>query len=156
MHTSQKGIGLIKKHEGCKLSAYLCPAGKLTIGYGHTGKIPAVIARSANDEAISLNTVITQAQADELFKNDLKRFEKAVNDLVKVPLNQNQFSALVSFTFNLGAGKLSKSTLLKLLNQGKYQEASKEFEKWVFSKGKKLNGLVKRRKEERELFNGKL
>jgi len=139
MNIPQKGIDLIKKYEGCKLSAYKCPAGVWTIGIGHTA-------------GVKQGDKITQAQADELFKNDLKRFEKGINSLVKVSLNENQFSALVSLTFNIGIGNFSKSTLLKLLNHGKYQEASKEFEKWVFSKGKKLNGLIKRRKEEKELF----
>lgn len=148
MQISQKGINLIKKYEGCHLSAYLCPAGKWTIGYGHIGTIS-----ESGILSVTENTKIAQEQADKLFKSDLKAFEKCINTLVKVKLNQNQFDALVSFTYNEGCANLKKSTLLKLLNQGKYQEASEQLDRWVYCRGKKLNGLIKRRQEERKLFN---
>lgn len=139
MKTSQKGIDLIKQFEGCRLSAYKCPAGVWTIGYGHTYGVKA-------------GQKISQKQADEFLKEDLKSFEAAVNKYVKVSLTQNQFDALVSFSFNVGSEALRTSTLLRLLNQGKYEEAAEQFDRWVFVSFKKLDGLVRRRKAEKELF----
>ena len=140
MNISQKGIDLIKKFEGCCLAAYKCPAGVLTIGYGHTGS------------GVNVGLRITQEQADKLLKSDLVIHSNNVSRLVKVPLNQNQFDALVSFEYNIGYGNFSKSTLLRLLNQKKYEEAAEQFDKWVFAKKRKLAGLVKRRSAEKELF----
>lgn len=139
MKTSSNGIELIKKYEGFRANAYKCPAGKWTIGYGHT--------RTA-----SIGQTITEIDAEELLKSDLGVSEWAVNHYVKVPLNQNQFDALVSFVFNVGYGNFKKSTLLKLLNQGNYEVARKEFYKWRKGGGKVLPGLVKRRAAEAELF----
>ena len=96
---------------------------------------------------------ITQAQADQYIANDVATFERAVNMLVNVPLNQNQFDALVSFTYNLGATNLSASTLLKKLNSKDYNGAAGEFQKWNKAGGKVMTGLVRRRKAEMELFN---
>ena len=95
---------------------------------------------------------ITKAQALDYLKQDLSVFEKAVTNYVKVPLNQNQFDALVSFSFNCGDGALKTSTLLQKLNSSDYNGAANEFLKWNKSNGKVLNGLVKRREEEKELF----
>ena len=92
MNTSEKGKNLIKNYEGLRLKAYRCPSNKLTIGYGHTANVKE-------------NDVITKEQAENYLTQDLKRFENAVNRLVKVSLTQNQFDALVSFAFNLGAGE---------------------------------------------------
>lgn len=139
MKTSQKGIDLIKQFEGCRLSAYKCPANVWTIGYGHT-------------YGVKEGQTISQKQADKFLKDDLKSFEAAVTNYVKVPLSQNQFDALVSFSFNVGSEALRTSTLLKLLNQGKYSEAAEQFDRWVYASGKKLAGLVRRRKAEKELF----
>lgn len=139
MKTDKKGIELIKEFEGCKLKAYQDSVGVWTIGYGHT-------------KGVKKGDVITQEQADEFLIDDLEDAENAVNRLVKVALNQDQYDALVSFTFNLGAGNFQSSTLLKLLNQGKYSEASEQFTRWVFAGGKKLNGLVRRREAEQKLF----
>jgi GH24 family phage-related lysozyme (muramidase) len=96
--------------------------------------------------------VISKAQAEALLKKDLLRFEQAVRSLVKVPLNSNQFSALVSFTFNVGSGALAQSTLLSLLNQKDYQGAADQFSRWVYGDGRVLPGLVTRRNAERDLF----
>lgn len=106
MNLSDKGKQLIKKYEGCRLKAYKCPRGVWTIGYGHTNNVRP-------------DDVITQDEANELFKRDVKIFENTINRLVKAKLNQNQFDALVSFTFNLGYGDkgLGGSTLLRLLNR---------------------------------------
>lgn len=139
MQLSEKGKTLIKKYEGLKLSAYKCPAGVWTIGYGHTAGVYA-------------GQKITQKQADEIFDKDIKQFEDAVNSLVKVPLKQGQFDALVSFVYNVGKTAFANSTLLKMLNSGNYSGAGEQFNRWVFAGGKKLVGLVKRREEEKELF----
>ena len=139
MQLSEKGKTLIKKYEGLKLSAYKCPAGVWTIGYGHTAGVFA-------------GQKITQKQADEIFDKDIKQFEKIVLELCKVPLKQGQFDALVSFVYNVGKTAFVNSTLLKLLNQKKYTAAANQFTRWVYANGKKLQGLVKRREEEKELF----
>lgn len=144
MKTSSSGHALIRQFEGDKLQAYICPAGVLTIGVGHTGS------------DVKPGMKITQAQSDALLTADLAKFEAAVLRLVKVPLTQNQFDALVSFAFNLGAGALGGSTLLKLLNSGRYSEAAAQFSKWdkATVNGKKvaLPGLTKRRAAEAALF----
>lgn len=140
MKTSSTGRALIRQFEGDQLKAYLCPAGALTIGVGHTGS------------DVEPGQTITQAQSDALLAKDLEKFEAAVSRLVRVPLTQNQFDALVSFAFNLGAGALQSSTLLKKLNKGDYQGAGAEFGKWVKAGGKTLTGLVRRRAAEAALF----
>lgn len=139
MKTSQKGVDLIKKFEGCQLKAYKCPAGFWTIGYGHTS-------------GVSKGMTITQKEADEFLELDLVIFEKQLTRLVAVPLKQGQFDALVSFVYNLGSGTLLTSTMLRLLNSKKYKEAANEFEKFVYADKKILQGLVNRRKAEKELF----
>ena len=139
MRTSQKGIDLIKKFEGCRLEAYKCPAGIWTIGYGHT-------------KGVKDGMIISREQAKEFLREDLRIFEQAVEACVKVPLSQNQFDALVSFCYNCGSGALKTSTLLRLLNEGKYSEAGEQFLRWNKAGGKVLVGLTRRREEERELF----
>lgn len=141
MKINKEGLSIIKQCEGCRLKAYLCPSLIPTIGYGHT-------------TGVKLGDIITQADADRYLLQDLKRFEQAVSALVKVPINENQFSALVSFAFNVGVGNLKSSTLLKKLNLKDYKGCSNEFDRWVYGSNKKpLEGLKKRRKLERELFN---
>lgn len=140
MQTSDKGIELIKQFEGCKLTAYLCPAGVLTIGYGHTGP------------GVTPNLKISINEAERLLRLDLVRFEAGVAQAVTMPLNQSQFDALVSFTYNLGVGALRGSTLLKVLNTGYYQAAAEQFAKWNKAGGRVLPGLTRRRGAERALF----
>ncbi len=140
MRTSQEGISLIKKFEGCRLESYLCSADVLTIGYGHT-------------EGVYDGMKITQEMADEMLEKDLEIFEGYVEDNVKVPLTQCQFDALVAWTFNLGVGNLRSSTLLKVLNQGKYELVPSEMRRWNKAAGKTLEGLIRRRKAESLLFN---
>lgn len=130
---------LIKKYEECKLEAYLCPAGIPTIGYGHT-------------KGVKLGDKITQQQAEQLLDSDYQEAENQTLAIVKVPLTKNQLGALTSFVFNLGIGSLKYSTLLAKLNRKDYAGAANEFDKWVYSHHVKLNGLVKRRAEEKELF----
>lgn len=134
-----KEAELIKSFEGLELEAYLCPADIWTIGYGHTGNVKE-------------GDSITKAEADELLDKDLQTFRNGVRRLVKVPLNENQFGALVSFAYNLGLGSLQNSTLLKLLNAGDYDGAADQFLRWNKSKGKVLTGLVRRREAERAVF----
>ena len=145
MKISNNGLNLIKQFEGLKLNAYDDGVGVWTIGYG-TIKYPNGVRVKHGDK-------ITQAQADQYIANDVATFERAVNMLVNVPLNQNQFDALVSFTYNLGATNLSASTLLKKLNLKDYNGAAGEFQKWNKAGGKVMTGLVRRRKAEMELFN---
>ena len=140
MNISQNGIELIKKFEGCRLEAYKCPAGILTIVYGHTGS------------EVRLGQKITQEQAEKYLKQDLTIHSNNVSRLVKVPLNQNQYDALVSFEYNVGYGNFASSTMLKLLNQKKYSEAAAQFGRWVYANKKVLQGLVRRRAAEKELF----
>lgn len=142
MKTSQAGKDLIISFEGIRLQAYKCPAGVWTIGVGST--VPAVHA----------GEVITKQQALARFDKDLTKFENAVDRLVKVPLTQNQFDALVSFTFNVGEGALAKSTLLKKLNAGDYDAVPAELMKWTKGGGKELPGLVRRRRAEAAMWRG--
>ena len=135
----EKGLELIKSFEGLRLRAYLCPAKVWTIGYGHTGDVRG-------------GQVITQSQADDLLKQDLRRFEIAVRKLAKVPLTQNQFDALVSFAYNVGEAALSRSTLLRKLNAGDLAGTKLEFAKWNKGGGKVLAGLTRRRDAEANLF----
>lgn len=133
-------IDIIKEFEGCRLDAYQDSVGVWTIGYGHT-------------KGVSKGLKITQAEAETMLVEELENeYIPAVKGLVKVPLNDNELSALVSFTYNLGAGNLKKSTLLRLLNQGDRKGASMQFGSWVRAGGKVLNGLVRRREAERNLF----
>jgi lysozyme len=136
---SQTGINLIKEFEGFRSSAYLCPGNVWTIGYGHTAT-----AKSG--------MTITHKHAQILLKQDLEKFEAAVNRAVKVPLNQNQFDALVSFVFNIGSFAFDKSTLLELLNQEQYELAALQLNRWIYAGKKKLPGLVRRRRAEYRLF----
>lgn len=135
------GLDLIKHFEGLKLRSYLCPAKVWTVGYGSTGP------------HVKPGMVITEPQADKLLQDDLDRFERAVTQLVTVPLTQNQYDALVSFAFNCGIAALTKSTLLKRVNARQFDLVSAEFAKWNKGGGKVLAGLTRRRKAEAELFS---
>jgi lysozyme len=142
METSKEGIALIKKFEGCELSSYICSGGVQTIGYGHT-------------KDVKEGDTCTPEEAEEFLKDDLESFEGAVSRLVEVDLTQNQFDALVSWTFNLGWGALSSSTLLKVLNDGNYKGVPEQIKRWNMAGGKVLDGLVRRREAEALLFEGK-
>ena len=138
MHMSQGGLdNLLKKFEGCKLKAYRCPANVCTIGYGHTS---AAGAPMVND-----GMTITQAQAEDILKRDIVKYEIAVMDLVKVKLTQNQFDVLTDFAYNAGVGNLKSSTMLKKINSGNLDMVPAELMKWTKGGGKVLPGLVRRR-----------
>lgn len=140
MKTSQAGIDLIKEFEGCELKAYRDAVGVLTIGYGHTMGV------CEGDE-------ITEAIADIYLRTDLKDAEQCVTN-TGAQLSQFQFDALVSFTFNLGCGNLRKSTLLRKVLAGEYEDAAQEFLKWNMAGGRVLAGLARRREAERKMFMG--
>ena len=138
MHMSQGGLdNLLKKFEGCKLKAYRCPANVCTIGYGHTS--------AAGAPEVTEGLTITQARAEEVLKIDILKYERAVDELVKVELTQNQFDVLVDFAYNAGVGALKSSTLLKKVNAGKFDDVPAELMKWTKGGGKVLPGLVRRR-----------
>ncbi len=142
MKTSNKGKDLIKKWESLRLAAYLCPAGVPTIGYGHT-------------KGVKMGDTITESQADDMLSEDLIIYEGEVERLVSATLNQSQFDALVSFTYNIGGASLGSSTLLKKVNANPSDATiADEFKKWVYAGGVKLNGLVSRRAEESALYFG--
>lgn len=136
---NQAGLELIKSFEGYRDTAYLCPAGVWTIGWGTT-------------QGVREGQKITPERAEEFLRRDLRSFELQVTGLVKVALTSNQFSSLVSFAYNCGIGALKSSTLLKKLNQEDYLGAAEEFLKWNKSNGKMLAGLTRRRVAERSLF----
>jgi len=131
---------LIHGEEGCKLTAYQDQGGVWTIGWGHT-------------QGVTEGMVINQQQADLLFQEDLHDVEGYVQYYVKVPLNDNQFAALTSLVYNIGAGNFSRSTLLKDLNNGDFTDASSQFLVWDIVNGEKNAGLLARRKVEQTLFN---
>lgn len=137
---NQAGLALIKSFEGCELTAYRDAVGVLTIGYGHTGP------------DVHPDQVITQKQADYLLATDLIKFETAVSGLLERSVTPNQFAALVSFAYNLGAGALQTSTLLRLTNKGDFVGAAKQFSRWANAGGQQLEGLVRRRAAEAALF----
>lgn len=145
MRASDRCIELIKGHESLQLVAYLCPAGVPTIGYGHTG--PDVTRLH-----VAQRYRIDEQRAEGLLRFDLQEAEDAINDLVRVPLAQHEFDALVSFVFNVGRGKFASSTLLRRLNQGRKADVPEQLARWKYGGGVILPGLVRRRAEEAELW----
>ena len=146
MEYSKDGLHLTEHFEGCRLSAYPDPGSggdPWTIGYGHTG--PEVVD----------GLVITQEQAEEYLRQDVKKAEADVNAKVTVELTQDEFDALVDFAFNCGCGNLNHSTLLKKINAGDFEGAAEEFLKWDMAAGHHMAGLLKRRQaEELEFMKG--
>lgn len=140
MSPSDACLSLIKRFEGCELKAYICPAGILTVGYGHTGP------------EVHVGLMIDQRTADAYLLKDATHAGDAINEMVKVPLSQSQFDALVSFVFNVGAKAFQKSTMLRKLNAGDYLGAAMEFPKWRNGGGRVLDGLVARRAAEQAMF----
>lgn len=139
MKLSDKGLSLIEEFEGVELKAYLDIGKVLTIGYGHTKNVKE-------------GMVITKEEARELLKQDVEYFENQVLELVKVPITQGIFDALVSFVFNVGENAFANSTLLRFLNQGFYAKAGDQLLKWCKVNGKEILGLKRRREAERKLF----
>lgn len=153
MRISENGLALIKHFEGLRLTAYPDPktgGDPWTIGYGHTGR------------AVRKGLVWTQLEADRALEQDVMSFERDVNSLVKVPVTQGMFDALTSFAFNCGsdidadtkAEGLGDSTLLRLVNEGRFVDAAEEFPKWISRGTPAESGLRRRRAAERRLFLG--
>jgi lysozyme len=141
----KEAIELIKKFEGCKLNSYQCSAKVWTIGFGSTFY--------ENGAKVQIGDTITQHRAESLLLITANKFAVEVRKLVKSNLNEKQMAALISFAFNLGIGALSKSTLLKLVNSNPSSpQIRNEFMKWINAGGKPLNGLIRRRKAEAELY----
>lgn len=143
-YTNQAGIDLIKSFEGFKATAYLDIVGVPTIGYGTT--------EGVTKDDVKNGRTITQAHGEELLKAHLAKVESGINQLVKIQINDNQFSALACFAYNLGLGALEKSTLLSLLNAGDVTGAADQFLRWDHAGGKQVPGLTRRRQAERSLF----
>jgi lysozyme len=137
---SQNGLALTRQFEGLHLTAYADPVGIWTIGYGHTGP------------GVHPGLTVSREQADALLSADVIRTASAVNKLVTVPINQNQFDALVDFAFNLGPGALASSTLLHCINTGDFSAAAREFPRWDRATGRITPGLLRRRLAEVALF----
>ena len=133
----------VKRFEGFRSAAYLCPAGVPTIGYGHT-------------KGVHIGERISEQEADQLLSSDLERFHRQIKNAIKVPISRGQYIAIMDFTFNLGATSFLSSTLLKLLNNGCQTEAAKQFSYWVYitvNGAKQVSsGLVKRRAYEAKIF----
>lgn len=140
MKISSKGLDLIKEFEGFRAVPYKDAVGLPTIGYGHLIKKGEVFG------------AISSVEATAILSRDVEDAENSVNKMVNVPINQHQFDALVSFTYNLGGHSLLSSTLLKKLNLKDFEGAAEEFLKWDHAGGKQLPGLTRRRKAEKELF----
>ena len=137
-----EGLALIKKFEGCELEAYQCSAGVWTIGYGHT-------------KDVEEGDTISKDQAEEMLVEELHEYENYINEYVNVALSQNQFDALVSRVYNLGPANLKASTMLKVLNDGKYEDVPYQMKRWNKAGGKVLDGLVRRREAEALLYQGR-
>lgn len=140
MRMSAAGLEMVKEFEGLRLKAYKCPAGVWTIGYG------------ATEPPVKPTDEITKEEACSRLERDLVRYEDGVKRLVQIGITQNQFDALVDFAYNAGVGALQKSTLLKKVNAGKFDEVPAEFMKWTKGGGKELPGLVRRRRAEVKLW----
>ncbi|MCT8349473.1 lysozyme [Photorhabdus temperata] len=139
MQISEKGLSKLKGYEGLSLTAYRCPAGVWTIGYGHT-------------RGVKPGDVVTDKQAEQFLLEDLAPAYITIESNVKVPLTQGQFDALCSFIFNFGTGAFVRSTLLKKLNAGDYRGAADEFMRWNMAGGRVLPGLDARRASEKTMF----
>lgn len=140
MKTNAAGRKLILEFEGFRMTAYLCSSGTWTIGIGATGR------------GIGPGVVWTEAQVWKRFEQDLYKFEQQVRAACETPLNENQFSALVSFTFNFGIGRLRRSTLLRRVNEGDFLRAGAEFLRWIDPGSPSEPGLRRRRLAEQALF----
>ena len=145
---SQNGLKFIAEHEGMRLNLYNDPANHATIGVGHLVHHGAI----NGSEPEEFKNGISKERAMEILRSDVITAENAVNKLVKVPLNQNQFDALVSFVFNIGETQFASSTLLAKLNNQDYKAVPSELNRWVHGDGKKLPGLINRRRDEGNLF----
>lgn len=146
MKTSEKGLQFIRREEGERLTAYADIIGVWTIGVGHTGTV--------DGKPVAKGMVISADKSRELLSADLSRFESAITRLVEVPLKQHEFDALVSLVFNIGETNFARSTLLKKLNANDFKGAAEQFLVWKNAGGRPVQGLLNRRKREKDMFNG--
>lgn len=146
MKTSEKGLQFIRHEEGERLTAYADIIGVWTIGVGHTGAV--------DGKPVAKGMVISADKSRELLSADLLKFESAIARLVKVPLKQYEFDALVSLVFNIGETNFARSTLLKKLNTNDFKGAAEQFLAWKNAGGRPVQGLLNRRKREKDMFNG--
>jgi lysozyme len=143
MQVSDQGLALIRQFEGFSPLPYRCPAGRLTVGYGHV---------IATDEAYN---GINLAQGEDMLKEDVNIVMSGIANLVRIPLEQCQFDALVALAYNIGLQAFERSTLLRLLNANDLKNAAGQFGRWVYAGGQRMEGLVRRRAAETALFRGK-
>lgn len=144
-HITDTGLNLIKRFEGFSSEIYICPGGYPTVGYGHLVR---------DHEKLFFDGGISREKAEELLRGDVRSAECAVLRFIRVPLRDGQFDALVSFTFNLGAGALQSSTLRRKVNRREHDEVPAQFRRWVWANGRKLKGLQRRRNSESLLYCG--
>ena len=142
-HINEAGLELIKSFEGLSLKLYYCPSNIPTIGYGHALN---------KSEIQQFKTGITESQALELLQEDVRKAELAVSLFIKAPLTDNQYSAIVSFTYNLGSAALQRSTLRAVINRSEHELVPEQLARWIWAGGKKLPGLVLRRAAEAQLY----
>lgn len=140
-HISDSGLALIQHFEGFSPRVYMCPAGYETIGYGH-------MVRTGEE----FRDGITRRWATKLLRRDVRVAECVVLRLIEVPLSDGQFDALVSFTFNVGAGALQRSTLRRVVNREEHDEVPRQLMRWIYAGGRRLKGLVQRRQAEAERY----
>lgn len=158
MHTKRQlsaaALSLLRSFEGARRKPYRDAVGKWTIGYGHLLSQSELRLQAVRigEVAVPFATGLTGAQAEALLAQDVRWAEGVVNEAVSVPLSQNQFDALVSFTFNVGAGRLRRSALLRALNKGRYGDVPGQLQRYVRAGGRRLRGLVIRRAREAELW----
>jgi lysozyme len=141
MRLSPEGLELLKRFEGFSPCPYICPAGKATIGYGHVIRLGEIFPQ-----------IITEQQAEILLLQDVSMAEQGVERALAVRIEQARFDALACLAYNIGVHAFEKSTLLRLVNAGKPEQAALEFDRWVYAGGKKSAGLARRRAEEKALF----
>ena len=144
-HLTDEGLALIKRFEGFASEIYVCPAGWPTIGYGHVVR---------DEERKRFADGIDETTAEELLRRDVETAERAVLRLIRVPLEDGRFDALCSFTFNLGAGALQRSTLRRKVNREEHGAVPAELRRWVWAGGRRLKGLIRRRDAEAVLYAG--
>lgn len=145
--TSDKGLALIERFEGFRANAYRCPAGIWTIGFGHTS--------AAGLPKVYKGMKVTKEEARAILRRDVVQYEQAVLKAIKASLTQNEFDALVSFCYNVGATNFAKSSVVRFINSGKKGQVGAALAMWVKGGGKVLPGLVSRRADEAALFYGK-
>lgn len=142
MQVSAEGAKLVSAFEGFSPTVYRCPAGYPTIGYGHVVRRGEKFTTISGDDGL------------ELLRLDLFKAGQAVNRLITWDLEQHQFDALASFTFNLGGGALQRSTLRRVVNRGEHREVPRQLMRWVRAKGRRLRGLVRRRAASAAMYHG--